>query len=193
MRCHQLDCVPIAAFNSLRRLSQGPEEARRPPDVVATKERTLAVLWPTHAFRTTVPREILRGEKRCHGARGRVAPPPASINANLPPAGSHAADSYILPPVSHIPSGRSRLSWWRVYSRIVVCLLECVRADSIPAVKEALAQAMSSSRIATYAAPSMEHMVPAGSRPCDEPTSLEVWNGRTSMKGKLRGAKEQVL
>ncbi len=78
VRCHQLDCVPIAAFNSLRRLPQGPEEARRHPDVVKTEARPVAIVFAAHAFWTAIPREILRGEKRCHGARMDVLRQPTS-------------------------------------------------------------------------------------------------------------------
>mmetsp|Transcript_7606 Transcript_7606/g.20051 ORF Transcript_7606/g.20051 Transcript_7606/m.20051 type:complete len:243 (-) Transcript_7606:343-1071(-) len=82
VRCHQLDCVPIAAFNSLRRLAQRPEEARRHPDVVKTEARPIAESFATHepsthAFRTTVPREILRGEQRFYRAHMDVLRQPA--------------------------------------------------------------------------------------------------------------------
>ena len=54
VRCHQLDRVPIAAFNSLRRLAQSPKKARGHSDVVKTEARAISVPRPTHARRATV-------------------------------------------------------------------------------------------------------------------------------------------
>ena len=54
VRCHQLDCVPIAAFNSLRRLAQSPKKAGGHSYVVKTEARAISVPRPTHARRATV-------------------------------------------------------------------------------------------------------------------------------------------